>query len=142
MEKLFISYKQALAFKEMGFVEKGLAFYRGDDGKLIREMDDIYPNRNIDFPEWGQTTAPTYDQAKEWLFREKKIYLWAQPEGWPNVYFRLYFCIIGKIAYQFNPNEPNHYENDMGTAPTYEKANERLIECAIDLLKTTGGVKW
>jgi hypothetical protein len=79
MDKEFISYKQALALKELGFDEPCFAWYH--KGKLtfneLYNLPDINENTR-------NTSAPLYQQAFRW-FREKHNLLggvYSNASGW------------------------------------------------------------
>ena len=63
MEKEFITYKQALALKELGFDERCFSRYY-ESGKLADSLSYLHHNY------FGQVNAPLYQQAFRW-FREK-----------------------------------------------------------------------
>ena len=72
MEKEFVSYEMALAFKELGFDEPCFTYYYNVNGKLRTnisiDIDDVWISGSI--KKIGITLAPTYYQAFRW-FREK-----------------------------------------------------------------------
>lgn len=72
MEKEFVSYEMALAFKELGFNEPCFTYYYHDTGR-IRKGLYINIHNAWTYPETKEsetTLAPTFSQAFRW-FREK-----------------------------------------------------------------------
>ena len=78
MEKEFVLYEQALAFKELGFDEPCFGYYDTDGLQVSTHY--WYPkNKNTSFPE-SQTTnnpkisAPTFSQAFRWFRKKYDLY--------------------------------------------------------------------
>jgi hypothetical protein len=79
MEKEFVTYKQALALKELGFNEKSLAYWFNEtplnpEGQCLVYYRKPYDNVGITsgiIREYGW--APLYQQAFRWLYYKLDI---------------------------------------------------------------------
>ena len=79
MEREFISYKQALALKELGFDESCFGFY----SKIYGLMMVKTTGSSSLYKDAGECLAPTFSQAFRW-FREKYglNYVVVKAESW------------------------------------------------------------
>ena len=126
MEKEFIPYEQALAFKELGFDEPCFAFY------LINNRFNLFENCKweertnsgfIDLFEVKDSccVAPTFSQAFRW-FREKYDF-----ESW--VYKSR------DRAYFYSVLKDNRYLNPSYEYSTYEEAELECLKKLIEIVK-------
>lgn len=123
MEKEFVSYEMALAFKELGFNEPCFTYYYNDSGKLRTLISvDIY-NGWTYFPNKKSITlAPTFSQAFR-FFREKY-----RLEG---AIYRLNF----KWASQVFNIETSTYCFKHELFETYEEAEINSLQKMIKMVK-------
>jgi len=131
MDKLFVPYEIAKALKAKGFDEPCLAYYDGSgmfnlwygrQGKDVRMLVANYPNLRNSRIKSSKSSAPTYDQALNWL-RERWIWVSVNLCYYDGVHY------LPKIA-TANPL----IELDGGD-DYYECMNRTLLH-AIELIKT------
>ena len=118
MTKEFVTYKQALALKELGFDEPCLSYYDGE--KLFKFPGTTMCNRN--FSDLLTVTAPLYQQAFRW-FREKHGLIYSIGHmGHSNTW-----------AYEIiNISMPGP---NYGYAQTYEEAEQACLNKLIEIVK-------
>jgi hypothetical protein len=117
MEKEFVTYKQALALKELGFDEPCFGYY----DHQIKELDTISSEvceRLCKHDTYIK--APTYSQAFRW-FREKYNI---------NSHIEYYPSSEDTVAYFFIADEDESINYG-----TYEEAEEKCIKFLIETVK-------
>ncbi len=122
MEKEFISYKQALALKELGFDEPCIKFY-WTDGMFLKDFVNPFNYNKRD----SAISAPLYQHAFRWF--RKKYNLFHNVDrvfGINNVDI----MYVG-IYYKGNP-KGNSPKNTIVSKTSYEEAE---LECLIKLIE-------
>jgi len=142
MEKEFVTYKQALALKELGFDEPCFGYYV--DGGLrgvnlgIEELGGVKPyyerfgfhtinNHHIDNKNKIVVSSPLYQQAFRWFRDKHKLDGWVTP----------YYSFKGKL-YSFlieNGKEENLKDSDEDYK-SHEEAESACIDKLIEICKT------
>ena len=120
MEDEFVTYKQALALKELGFNELCLAFY---NGKFLDSTKYDFDNgTSIDIELC--TKAPLKQQVFRW-FREKYgLFGWIEGNE-------------GKRIYMYRIESPIDSDDQLNCFPfkTYEEAENACIDKLIEIAK-------
>lgn len=144
MNKEFLTEKQALALKELGFNEPCMASDYYADGKILieytdegitnKELDELTEECNEDAAENGDdpipynAAIPLYQQAFRW-FREKHGMLgcieFVEPEYGGDYGYKLYY-------------KPGHLYIDHWNKGfnTYEEAEQACLDKLIEICKT------
>lgn len=122
MEKEFVSYKQALKLKELGFKERCLTYY-GENKPMISDVLTIDGwDYNTSFLNW--TSRLTFSQAFRW-FREE---------------YGIYYVIEGSKKFGFQHtiyDEKETYEiKSEKTYNTYEESELNCLTKLIEIVKT------
>ena len=127
MKRLFCTYKQALALKELGFDEPCLTYYH-ENQRLESEIVFIKGSKFWNLPDISEIAAPTYSQAFRW-FRDVH-----ELEGVPQKaasfsWFK--FCI-----WKYTSNG-KHRVNDAFDFEhkTYEEAESACLDKLIEIIK-------
>jgi hypothetical protein len=131
MEKEFVPYTEALALKELGFVEPCVFLYYNYGSNYVI-AEPLIKNSNLSGNE--EITAPIYSQAFRW-FREKY-----------NLFGKIYIVNFGADEYSFDVydlyEEKTKYDNFIGagisyagTFDTYEEAELACLEKLIEIIK-------
>ena len=117
MQKYFVTYKQALALKELGFDESCLAYWNIDPQLKNPAFNMVKPFEH----EWC-LSAPLKSQVFEW-FRENY--------GIFNPQRLIFESLVGKYGLQ------SHDEQDQvdGYFDTYEEAESPCIDKLIEIVK-------
>ena len=74
MENLFVTYKQALELKKLGFDERCFTKYY-ESGKLADSLSYLHHNY------FGQVNAPLYQQAFKWFRDKHNLYMQTIRDG-------------------------------------------------------------
>jgi hypothetical protein len=128
MKEHFLSYEQALAFKDLGFDEPCFGYYSNSKehmGEIWYEM----PNGGQDYIPVGDVLAPLYQQAFRW-FRDTKLsdacvcrYQSRDDGG-------IYFYYV--INHDYGIEETRHFKEGFFS---YEEAEDACIDKIIKLIK-------
>jgi len=136
MKKEFVTYKQALALKELGFDEQclkefhnqNLLNYSTGDENTNSDLIELYGEQDV-------ITAPLYQQAFRW-FREKYEYYSEIRVGCTQ--------IDGGIGYEWWIWKPNGIEEWSLQIPgeewsykTYEEAEQVCLDKLIEIVRNT-----
>lgn len=71
LDKDFVPYEEALAFKELGFNEPCFAYYNKEvNWNLCWKSNSVEPYNHNDITKYDSLSAPTFSQCFRW-FREK-----------------------------------------------------------------------
>ncbi len=135
MNKEFVTYKQALALKELGFDEPCFANYTviPEDGidwftipeQGITDKTNFGSSKNYNsksFEEEGIISAPTFSQAFRW-FREKGYHSAILPKITPS----------NTIVYYIYEGKPKKDWNNC--FKTYEEAESACLDKLIKIIK-------
>ena len=119
MEKEFVSYKESLELKELGFNEPCIAIYYSKDKSFSWHHHKDHTNDEpvLDSGEFN-ISAPLYQQAFRW-FREKYI---------------LIYVIVKAESWFFTINGCNTQEG----FNTYEEAELECLRKLIEIVKENG----
>jgi len=122
MKKEFISYKQALALKELGFDEPCFKGYTEEYKSLIN-FNSTHTNTSIaNTLPTKPFTAPLYQQAFRWFRKKHNLCSW------------IYQSNSGLYHYSILKNDrylTNGYENQT----TYEEAELECLKRLIEIIK-------
>ena len=97
----FVTYKQALALKKLGFKEECLFFYNihGEfnpnsvyDG--YSDVNDASHSLNLQGRSKLACDAPTLAQVQKWILKEFGLYVYVEPIGFNNSKFIWRACKI------------------------------------------------
>jgi hypothetical protein len=123
MQKEFIPYEQALALKELGFVEPCLGYYFGKDREVYVSNEYVMAPFNPDLDSKVMFRAPTYSQAFRW-FREKcKLFYSIERESAQE-----YFC-------NYSIKEFDGIKNIDHRGNGYKYEEEAELACLIKLIE-------
>jgi hypothetical protein len=130
MKKEFVTYKPALALRELGFDEPCLAWYHPNEGFYLRVEGENINSKLIK----KSCTAPLKQQAFRW-FREKDYYSEIRV-GCTQ--------IDGGIGYEWWIWKPNGIEEWSIQIPgeewsyeTYEEAEQACLDKLIEIVRNT-----
>jgi hypothetical protein len=133
MKKEFVTYKPALALRELGFDKDCLGYYVGKDKEVYISNEDIQPPFKPDLGSKVMFRAPTYSQAFRW-FREKYEYYSEIRVGCTQ--------IDGGIGYEWWVWKPNGIEEWSIQIPgeewsyrTYEEAESACLDKLIEIVR-------
>ena len=128
MNKEFVTYKTALALKELGFDDLCLFYYADNEALRIYHQSDI---------EEDLVAAPLYQQAFRW-FREKHN-LWIEIHVEDNVKLgeqRYYWTIFGEYkSLEGNSWIRSKKDSNGVMYNTYEEAQDACLDKLIELVK-------
>lgn len=121
----FVTFEQAIKFKELGFDWKCYTFYHGDNWCGLSHSG-MCENHNM-FEKC--VSAPTLSQAQKWMREVKNIHLEIKYMSNPQ-----YEPWVGKVVIIENYPKPNTII-DIDTCDTYEEALSICIDKALEILK-------
>ena len=117
MKNEFVTYKQSVALKELGFDEDCFAVYSEHDETRVYNQSDIREGLTI--------PAPLYQQAFRW-FREKyKLHSYIHSD---------YSWNISGGIWDLNGHIGSRYDWDSDTYPTYEEAEQACLNNLIEIV--------
>ena len=117
MKNEFVTYKQSVALKELGFNEDCFAVYSEHDETRVYNQSDIREGLTI--------PAPLYQQAFRW-FREKyKLHSYIHSD---------YSWNISGGIWDLNGHIGSRYDWDSDTYPTYEEAEQACLNNLIEIV--------
>jgi len=117
MKNEFVTYKQSVALKELGFNEDCFAVYSEHDETRVYNQSDIREGLAI--------PAPLYQQAFRW-FREKyKLHSYIHSD---------YSWNISGGIWDLNGRIGSRYDWDSDTYPTYEEAEQACLNNLIEIV--------
>ena len=120
MKNEFVTYKQSVALKELGFDEECFGkydIYGSFDHKLFYHNHDSETSLNC--------SAPTFSQAFRW-FREKyKLHSYIHSD---------YSWNISGGIWDLNGHIGSRYDWDSDTYPTYEEAEQACLNNLIEIV--------
>ena len=127
MNKEFVPYEQALALKELGFVEPCVYYVDKDNNSYIYNFQ-THPDEFIEGCGVNVIPTPTFSQAFRW-FREKyDLRIWIESNR--GVLFYEY------IIATTNPSFINRQFTNNEVFNTYEEAEQACLDKLIELVKT------
>jgi hypothetical protein len=131
MEKEFVTYKQALELKELGFNEPCLAGYIKFIGSGTFELA-FYKYRNVDF----NTTSNIYASSP----LKQQVFRWFRDVHNYHVSIRKrYFQNVAEVEYNYfiyPPNSNEHLEHNLlDEYDTWEEAESACIDDLIKLIQ-------
>lgn len=146
MEKEFVSYTQALAFKELGFDEHCFGFYSDKTGEdttiyTVSQVQATINSMSIRFntgsASYQFSAAPLYQQAFRWFRQNYGLYhnIWNLTHGEPTDLIpngfafsidEYWITIIGK-------NELGYFKKYY---ETYEEAESACLDKLMEIVKT------
>ena len=128
----FVTYEQALALKKLGFKED--CDYNYSEDKELYKYDyhsDYYSGTSSDY----DLFAPTLAQVQKWLWRDKKLYVYADGAIFDKDYEKpSYYPFILDIVSEHDEigiSDFNHY-------PTPEEALSAGITECLKILEKEG----
>ena len=132
----FVTYKQALALKKLGFIDDCLYFYElcktpipnsYDSGVEKVFVNKLLESKNEKYPAIeGICDAPTLSQAQKWLRKEKNLYVCSEIDI-TNKEYNKYFWTIYSL-----PSKQQTYVSKIYNSP--EEALSEGIDAALELL--------
>jgi len=131
MKKEFVTYKQALALKELGFDEQclkefhnqNLLNYSTGDENTNSDLIELYGEQDV-------ITAPLYQQAFRW-FREKyDLDSFVKPVYKSTIKVGYYFGIDKYKGVEFQTDFDAWYN-------TYEEAEQTCLDKLIEIVRNT-----
>jgi len=135
MQKQFVTYKIALALKELGFNEECFGFFDKDSEFNMFEYFDLERQNSTIQSNYGgvkQCTAPLWQQAIDWFRINHDIIIE------PDV-FDKGFLEDDKFCFQWHIYYKSSSDEDICVSPkewkTYEEARENAILEGIDLVE-------
>jgi hypothetical protein len=140
MEEDFLLYPEALALKELGFVDPVFAYFKKEKHKANPDWI-LFPSGDPDIqvryqqglqnssPELGLVSAPTYSQAFKWFRKKYKLHceiIWYHSE--PVIW---YYAIskIGDLEFKHISSYPDNVFN------TPEEAELEGVKKLIEMVK-------
>jgi hypothetical protein len=130
MKKEFVTYKPALALRELGFDKDCLGYYVGKDKEVYISNEDIQPPFKPDLDSKVMFRAPTYSQAFRW-FREKyDLDSFVKPVYKSTIKVGYYFGIDKYKGVEFQTDFDAWYN-------TYEEAEQVCLDKLIEIIRIT-----
>jgi hypothetical protein len=130
MKKEFVTYKPALALRELGFDKDCLGYYVGKDKEVYISNEDIQPPFKPDLDSKVMFRAPTYSQAFRW-FREKyDLDSFVKPVYKSTIKVGYYFGIDKYKGVEFQTDFDAWYN-------TYEEAESTCLDKLIEIVRNT-----
>jgi hypothetical protein len=126
MENLFVPHKLSIDLMSIGFKEKTIARYRGED-LYADYISGYYTEWRFEEPFENAILAPTWDQAFEWFKKKHNLPSYIRP---------IWQTELNAFSYQWHIVENKEDWNGVEHFKTYKEAQFVCLQRMIEQVKS------